>query len=91
MTRRIGAVILSLFLTAAGAIGSQPPPAQEEYKPIAEVPASEQLPGGAFVVGAYSFIWIATMGYVWFVWRRLRKVEDEMRTLHRSGTGNSGR
>jgi CcmD family protein len=95
MVRPAHAALLFLFLLTSSVpsiAASQPPPAQEQFLPISEIPPSEQLPGGAFVVIAYSFVWIATMMYVWFVWRRLRKVEEEMRSLQRSGaTGNTAR
>lgn len=83
MIRSIYLSVVSLALTAASVL-AQPPAGQSEFKPLSEVPPSEQLPGGAFVVVAYSFIWIGTMVYVWFVWKRLGKVEDEMRALQRS-------
>ena len=84
MIRSIYLAVVSLALTAASALAAQPPAGQSEFKPLSEVPPTEQLPGGAFVVVAYSFMWVATMAYVWFVWQRLRKVEEEMRSLQRS-------
>lgn len=90
MIRSMCIMLLSLALTAASVL-AQPPAGQSEFKPLSEVPPSEQLPGGALVVVAYSFIWIVTMVYIWFLWRRLRKVEDEMRTLHRRSEAESNR
>ena len=84
MIRSIYLTVVSLALTAASVLAAQPPAGQSEFKPLSEVPPTEQLPGGVFVVVAYSFIWVATMVYVWFVWKRLRQVEDEMRALQRS-------
>lgn len=83
MMRSIYLSMCALALAAADVLAAQPPAGQSEFLPLSEVPPSEQLPGGAFVVVAYAFIWIGTMVYVWFVWRRLRKVEDEMRALQR--------
>jgi CcmD family protein len=45
------------------------------------VPLSDQLPAAPLLVTAYAFVWIAAMVYVWSIWRRLNKVEDEMRAL----------
>ncbi len=84
MIRSIYLAVVSLMLAAASVLAGQPPAGQSEFKPLSEVPPSEQIPGGVFVVVAYSFIWIGTMVYVWFVWKRLRRVEDEMRALQRS-------
>ena len=58
---------------------------------MSEVPPSEQLPGGALVVVAYGFIWIATMAYIWLLWRRLSKVENEMQALQRRTEAKSDR
>ena len=84
MIRSLYLAVVSLALTAASVLAAQPPAGQSEFKPLSEVPPTEQLPGGVFVVVAYSFMWVATMAYVWFVWQRLRKVEEEMRALQRS-------
>ena len=90
MIRTIGITLLSLFLSAASVL-AQPPSTTNEFKPLSEVPPSEQLPGGALVVVAYGFIWIATMVYIWLLWRRLGKVETEMQTLQRRTEAKSDR
>ena len=59
----------------------QTPASQDGFRPITELPASQQLPAAPFLVGAYAFIWLAVMFYLWSIWRRLGKVEREMRTL----------
>ena len=89
ITRMLSAALL-LLLAAAPLLALQPPPGQEEFVPIDQLPPSEQLPGGVFVVVAYGFIWVAVMVYIWSLWRRLGKVEDEMRALQRRGSPGSG-
>jgi CcmD family protein len=84
-------VCVSIALAHGPVLTFQPPAPQTEFKPIAEVPATEQLPGGVFVVVAYAFIWVVTMLYVWSIWRRLRKVEDEMRALQHVGARGTER
>jgi len=42
-----------LLTGPASVLAAQPPAGQSEFKPLSEVPPSEQLPGGAFVVVAY--------------------------------------
>ena len=103
MIRSLCVVLLSLTLyafpvtcstpssSAVETAAAQPPEGQTEFRPLSEVPRSEQLPGGALVVVAYSFIWAATMVYIWFLWRRLHKVEDEMRTLQKRSEAESNR
>ena len=49
--------------------------------PVDSLPPREQLPAAPLLVTAYAFVWIAAMVYVWTIWRRLNKVEDEMRAL----------
>lgn len=56
-------------------------PAQSEFQPVTEVPASEQLPSAPLVIAAYAFVWLAFMVYVWMMWRKLGKVEQELQTL----------
>ena len=72
-----------LWVIAQPLFAFQPPAGQEEFVPIDQLPPAEQLPGGVFVIAAYAFIWVGTMLYIWSLWRRLSKVEDELRTLHR--------
>jgi len=38
------------------------------------------------VIAAYGFVWLATLFYVWTIWRRLSKVEADMRVLERRQT-----
>ena len=49
--------------------------------PVESLPASDQLPAAPLLVTAYAFVWIAVMVYLWSIWRRLNRVEDEMRAL----------
>ena len=60
---------------------SQPPKQQEEFVPIDQLPPEEQLPAAPMVVAAYAFIWIAFLGYVFTLIRRIRKVEGDLRSL----------
>ena len=54
---------------------------QSEFIPVKEIPASEQLPAAPLVIAAYAFVWIAFLAYIWLMWRRLGKVEQELSTL----------
>jgi CcmD family protein len=77
----------AIWMAAESVLAFQPPAGQEEFVPVNQLPPTEQLPGGVFVVIAYGFIWVALMVYLWSVWRRLARVEEELRTLrHRSGS-----
>ena len=56
-------------------------PGQSEFQPVTEVPASEQMPSAPLVIAAYAFVWLAFVVYVWTMWRKLGKVEQELQTL----------
>jgi CcmD family protein len=74
--KRICLAVLLLMNTVAFA-----QPGQSEFKPVTEIPASEQLPSAPLVIAAYAFIWLAFMFYAWTMWRKLGKVEQELQTL----------
>ena len=56
-------------------------PGQSEFQPVTEIPASEQLPSAPLVIAAYAFVWLAFLVYVWMMWRKLGKVEQELTQL----------
>ena len=70
---------LSVFLLMSAALAAQP--GQSEFKPVTEIPASEQLPSAPLVIGAYAFVWLAFLVYVWMMWRKLGKVEQDLSAL----------
>jgi CcmD family protein len=72
-------ICLSVFLLMTTMLVAQQP--QSEFLPVKEVPASEQLPAAPLVIAAYAFVWIAFLAYVWLMWRRLGKVEQELSSL----------
>jgi CcmD family protein len=55
--------------------------AQSEFEPVTEIPASEQMPSAPLVIAAYAFVWLAFVVYVWTMWRKLGKVEQELHAL----------
>ena len=74
--KRICLALLLLVNTVAFA-----QPGQSEFKPVTEIPASEELPSAPLVIAAYAFVWLAFMFYAWTMWRKLGKVEQELQTL----------
>jgi CcmD family protein len=74
---------LALTLTAAPAFAFQPPTGQSEFVPAKNLPQAETIPAGPLLVVAYAFIWVAVAFYLWTIWRRLNKVEIDMRALTR--------
>ncbi len=67
----------------AATVQPQPPPAQQEFVPVSELPQAEQLPAAPLVIAAYAFVWVALLAYLWSVRRRLDKVERELVDLAR--------
>jgi CcmD family protein len=72
-------IFLSAFLLLNSLLLAQEP--QSEFRPVTEVPASEQLPSAPLVIAAYAFVWAAFLVYAWTMWRKLGKVEEELTTL----------
>jgi CcmD family protein len=74
-------------LAAATAFAQQPGPpasAQGEFVPVnALPPQAEQLPAAPMVMAAYAFVWVAVLFYVWSLWKRMRRLEDELAGLQR--------
>jgi CcmD family protein len=84
--RRLLALVLVVLAMAAAVapLAAQQPPRgepQEEFVPVKDLPHQEQLPAAPLLIAAYAFVWVALLGYVWTVWRRLLKVEREMHDL----------
>ena len=77
----LGGAVVLLFSVAVSAF--QPSGGQGSFTavPIDQLPPTEQLPAAQLLIAAYAFAWIAVFLYVWTVWRRLNKVETEMRVL----------
>ena len=72
-------IFLTVLLLTNAAVFAQP--GQSGFEPVTEIPASEQLPSAPLVIVAYAFVWLAFMVYVWMMWRKLGKVEQELNHL----------
>ena len=59
--------------------------------PIDQLPPGEQLPAALFLITAYAFVWVALLTYVWSVWRRIARVEEEVRALQHRVQGSRTR
>ncbi len=87
MKRLLVGCITLLFSAAAFA---QAPAGQSEFVPVNSLPPGDQLPAAPLLIAAYAFVWVATLFYVWTIWRRLSRVEREMRALERRQTAKGG-
>ena len=88
MPRRLLIALLSLILTAPALLAQ--PPQQNEYVPIDQLPPQEAMPAAPLLIGAYIVVWLGFMGYLFWIWRRIARVEADMQALQRRTSG-SGR
>jgi CcmD family protein len=90
--RRASIAICSTILLAAPVVAFQPSAGQGEFVPIDQLPPADQLPAAPLLIAAYAFVWAVLMFYLWSIWRRLGKVEGDMRSLEqRSANRNRAR
>ena len=80
MIRRLLAVFAMVLLTAGPAAAQG---GDKQWETVTDVPASEQLPAAPLVATAYGIVWLVPMVYLWAIWTRLKKVEQEMKDLER--------
>jgi CcmD family protein len=72
----------SAFASAGGQQPEPPQPKQtDEFVPISQLPAQDQLPAAPLLVTAYAFVWVVLFAYVVSVGRRLTKVQHEVERL----------
>ena len=74
-------LLISLPLAAQGA--------EEQWTTTSDVPVSEQLPAAPLLVSAYAIVWLVPMFYLWSIWRRLNKVEREVKDLESRSPGGT--
>jgi CcmD family protein len=68
---------------APAAQPAAPQAAQDEFVPVKDLPAAEQMPAGPLVLGAYGFIWAVVFVYVFLLSRRLQAVQRDIDALKR--------
>ena len=89
MKRRLVTVVVLVLAVGALAMAGQPPAppatpaAPDGVVPVNALPQAEQLPAAPLLIAAYSFVWVALMVYVWFLWRRMTRVERELADVNR--------
>ncbi len=83
MCKRLLTSLVAIVMLAARAAAFQPPAGQSEFVPVTSLPPTEQLPAAPLLIAAYAFVWVAVFVYVWSVWRRLGRVEADMRALEK--------
>ena len=74
-------VLLCGWLLAAPVMASAQPQPPKDFVAVDETLPGEQIPALPLIAGAYGFIWVVLLGYVWSIGRRLRTVEAELAEL----------
>lgn len=77
----LGAVVLAA--PGASVLAQAMQPGQDEFIPIDQLPPEERLPAAPLLITAYAFVWVALLGYLWSVWRRVQSVEQELHAVER--------
>ena len=75
----LGLIVFTAQVNLAAAAVDQP--AQDEFVPLESVPPEDQLPAAPLLVAAYALLWIAVVGYLWSIWRRMAAVERDLSDL----------
>lgn len=83
MKKLIAIVVFVLVVVIAPLAAQQPPAATDGFVPMSEVANREILPATPLVFYAYGFVWVALMAYLWMIWRRMGKVEQDLESVRK--------
>jgi CcmD family protein len=72
---------ISASMSSVALAKEEQPQPPKEFVPVDDVPPGEQIPAINLVAAAYGFVWVAVLGYVWSIARRLKQVETELADL----------
>jgi hypothetical protein len=61
----------------------QQPTIPEGFVPVTGGVGVEQIPAAPLVIASYAFFLLLMVFYLWTIWRRIGKVETDMRALER--------
>lgn len=70
-----------VLLVIGPAIAHAQPQPPKDFVAVDETQPGEQIPALPLIAGAYGFVWVVLLGYVWSIGRRLRTVEAELAEL----------
>ncbi len=90
-----GLFVLVAALSVSVIAQTQPTPtpaaAMDGFVPMSEAAPREMLPATPLVFYAYAFVWVALTGYVFFMWRRMARVEQDLAAVQRRLQDGAGR
>ncbi len=82
--KRVMTAGVMVIVTGAAALLAQ---TTTGFEPATNI-GKESLPAGPLVYTAYAIVWLVLIGYVFMLWRRLDRVEKELREVTaRIGSG----
>jgi CcmD family protein len=81
--RWIAACVICVAVVLVPLAAQQPPAATEGFVPLSEMANREVLPATPLVFYAYGFVWVALMAYLWMIWRRIGKVEQDIESVRK--------
>jgi CcmD family protein len=80
---RLRVFLIVMMLGGAMPLLAEQPQPPKDFVPVDDASQAEQIPALPLIGGAYGFIWVGVLGYVWTLGRRLQKVEAEISALER--------
>ena len=88
MLRRLATAFITVVLITAPLAAQQPaspqtPAATDGFVPASSLPPGQQVPAAPLLIGAYAFFLVLMMFYLWTIWRRIGKVEQDLQNLER--------
>ena len=89
--RRICLVLALLLVVGAPLMAQTQPPATEGFVPLSEFAEREVLPATPLVFYAYAFVWVAILFYLWSLWRRMARIEEDLQAVRRRVDAQEGR
>jgi CcmD family protein len=75
-----GIALLAAIALAIAAGGPAFAQAQDGFQNVGDI-TRESLPAGPLVYIAYALVWLALIGYVFLLWRRLDRIERELKDV----------
>jgi hypothetical protein len=91
-------MVVALFFMAfslSAFAQTQPPPtptpaAVDEFVPMSQAAPREVLPATPMVFYAYAFVWVSLIVYVFSIWRRMTRVEQDLAAVRRRLQDSAG-
>ncbi len=78
---RVAVLVLCCAVVPIAAAHGQPPEPQDEFKPVGNSPAPEQIPAAPLLIGAYVVVLAGLFTYVFSLSRRLGAVQRDVERL----------